>query len=153
MKSKRQKAILDIISKFDVETQEDLVSYLKSQNFNVTQATISRDIKDMHLIKVQSSNGSYKYAVNSKDDKNTTDVRLRIFKDAVRSIEIAGHLVVVKTLTGSANAAAEAIDTMETPDVVGCIAGDNTIFVALRTSEAAVEFANKLNMFLHKEAI
>ena len=149
MKSKRQNAIQEIIAKNDIETQEELVSHLKAQGFNVTQATISRDIKDMHLIKVQSGNGTYKYSVNTKDNKNTTDVRWRIFKDTVKSIEVAGHLVVVKTLTGTASAAAETIDKMDTPDVVGSIAGDNTIFIALKTSIAAINFADKLNSFLH----
>jgi len=148
MKSKRQQAILEIITKYNVETQEDLVGRLRDSGFNVTQATISRDIKDMHLIKVQSHAGVYKYAVNSKDDKNTSDVRLRIFKDAVKSIDVAGNLVVVKTLTGSANAAAEAIDTMDVSDVVGSIAGDNTIFIAMRSEAAAAEFAEQLDSYL-----
>ena len=148
MKTNRQKAVLELISKYEIETQGDLVSRLREMGFKVTQATVSRDIKDLHLVKVQTSEGIYKYAVNFSDDSNATDIRLRIFKDVVRSIEVAGNLAVVKTLTGSANAAAEAIDTMDDDSIVGTIAGDNTIFVALKTAAAANEFANKCSMIL-----
>ncbi len=148
MKTNRQKAVLELISKYDIETQGDLVSRLKGMGFKVTQATVSRDIKDMHLVKVQTDAGVYKYAVNFSDDSNSTDIRLRIFKDVVRSIDVAGNLVVIKTLTGSANAAAEAIDTMDDDSIVGTIAGDNTIFVALKSTASASEFANKCSMIL-----
>ena len=144
MKSKRQNKILEIIAQNDIDTQEELVSALYEAGFKVTQATISRDIKDLHLIKVQSITGAYKYAVNLKDDKNDTNIRMRIFKDTVKTIEAAENLIVIKTLTGSANAAAEVIDSLPDDDILGCIAGDNTIFVAMRTSSAAFKTANTL---------
>ena len=148
MKTNRQKVILEVISKEEIETQGELVKRLNALGYKVTQATISRDIKDMHLVKVQTESGKYKYAVNFVDDSDASDVRLRIFKDVVKAIDVTGNLVVIKTLTGSANAAAEAIDTMDDDSVVGTIAGDNTIFVALKTPALATEFANKCSSFL-----
>ena len=144
MKSKRQNKILTIISQNEVETQEELVRYLNEAGFRVTQATVSRDIKELHLIKVQTSAGIYKYAVNSKDDKGDNNIRIRIFKDTVKTIDVAENLVVIKTLTGSANAAGEVIDSINNDQVLGCIAGDNTIFVAVRTTEGAESLAETL---------
>lgn len=144
MKSKRQNKILEIIANSDIETQEELVNALRESGFKVTQATISRDIKDLHLIKVQSITGVYKYSVNLKDDKNDSNIRMRIFKDTVKSIEAAENLIVIKTLAGSASAAAEVIDSFEDEDILGSIAGDNTIFVAMRSSSAAYKTANTL---------
>lgn len=144
MKSKRQNKILTIISQFEVETQEDLVRRLNESGYKVTQATVSRDIKELHLIKVQSPSGIYKYAVNSKDDKSDNNIRMRIFKDTVKTIDVAENLVVIKTLTGSANAAGEVIDSINNDQVLGCIAGDNTIFVAVRTTEGAENLAETL---------
>ena len=144
MKSKRQNKILTIISQFEVETQEDLVRRLNESGYKVTQATVSRDIKELHLIKVQSPGGIYKYAVNSKDDKSDNNIRMRIFKDTVKTIDVAENLVVIKTLTGSANAAGEVIDSINNDQVLGCIAGDNTIFVAVRTTEGAENLAETL---------
>lgn len=148
MKTKRQNKILELIEQNDIETQEELVQNLLAAGFKVTQATISRDIKDLHLIKVQSYAGHYKYSVNISDDKNNSNVRLRIFKDTVKSIDVAQNLVVVKTLTGSANAAAEVLDTIDHGEVVGSIAGDNTIFIALRNTQAALSFAEELKQII-----
>ena len=110
MKSKRQNKILDLIENNEVETQEELVTLLNKADYRVTQATISRDIKELNLIKVQSSSGAYKYAVNKKNKANDMDIMMRIFKDTVMSVDSAGNLVVIKTLSGSANAAAEVVD-------------------------------------------
>ena len=117
MKSKRQNKILEIIENNEVETQEELVALLNEAGYKVTQATISRDIKELHLIKVQASSGAYKYADNKKSKGNDMDILMRIFRDTVVSIESAVNLVVIKTLSGSASAAAEVVDSMHYKDV------------------------------------
>lgn len=148
VKSKRQNKIVELISGRDIETQEDLVRLLQEAGFQVTQATISRDIKELHLIKIQTDTGIYKYAVNEKKDAGDMNVLFRIFKDTVTSIESAGNIIVVKTLTGSANAAAEVVDGLHIPEVVGTIAGDNTIFVAIRSVDAAASIVTKFRQML-----
>lgn len=132
MKQGRQSMILELIDSHDVETQDELSILLKEKGFEVTQATISRDIKELKLIKVQSDSGAYKYAASGKETLGKLDIFKRVFRDTVLSVETAGSLVVVRTMTGSANAAAEAIDEMDVPEVAGTLAGDNTIFVAVR---------------------
>ncbi len=151
MKSKRQNKIIEIISNNNVETQDDLVRLLQEAGFQVTQATISRDIKELHLIKVQTESGIYKYSVNEKKDKNDMGVLMRIFKDTVLSIEAAGSIVVIRTLTGSANAAAEVVDGLHLPEIVGSIAGDNTIFVAVRNPDAAAVIVSKFRQILSSQ--
>ncbi|MCL2544373.1 MAG: arginine repressor [Clostridia bacterium] len=135
MKSIRHAAILEIIEKQDVETQEELAEMLKDRGIVVTQATVSRDIKELHLLKVLSESGGYKYATLDKAEKGMTERLIRIFSESVLSMSNASNLIVIKTLTGSANAAAEAIDSLRWSPVVGTLAGDNTIFVAVRSAD------------------
>ncbi len=132
MKQGRQSMILELIDSHNVETQDELSTLLKEKGFEVTQATISRDIKELKLIKVQSENGAYKYAASGREMLGKLDIFKRVFRDTVLSVETAASLVVVRTMTGSANAAAEAIDELDVPEVAGTLAGDNTIFVAVR---------------------
>ncbi len=150
MKSKRQNKILELIENNEVETQEELVTLLNKADYRVTQATISRDIKELHLIKVQSSSGAYKYAVNKKNKANDMDIMMRIFKDTVMSVDSAGNLVVIKTLSGSANAAAEVVDSLHYSGVMGTLAGDNTIFVATVSEQAAEEIAERFIKMVNK---
>lgn len=151
MKSKRQNKIIEIISNNNVETQDDLVRLLLEAGFQVTQATISRDIKELHLIKIQADSGIYKYSVNEKKDQNDMSVLMRIFKDTVLAIEAAGSIVVIRTLTGSANAAAEVVDGLHLPEIVGSIAGDNTIFVAVRNADAAAVIVSRFRQILNNQ--
>jgi transcriptional regulator of arginine metabolism len=132
MKQGRQSLILEVIDEYDIETQDELSAKLKEKGIEVTQATISRDIKELKLIKVQSESGAYKYAASGNEMLGKIDVMKRVFRDTVTSVESAASLVIVHTMTGSANAAAEAIDTLEMDEIAGTIAGDNTIFVAIR---------------------
>lgn len=132
MKQGRQSKILEIIESQDVETQDELSVLLRAQGFEVTQATISRDIKELKLIKVQSQGGAYKYAVSGREAPDKIDVLKRVFRDTVLSVDKAAGMVVIRTLTGSANAAAEAIDVLGMSEIAGTLAGDNTIFVALK---------------------
>ena len=151
MKGKRQNKIIEIISKNDVETQDDLVRMLNKAGFQVTQATISRDIKELHLIKNQTESGAYKYTVNETKEKSDMNVLMRIFKDTVLSIEAAGNIVVIKTLTGSANAAAEVVDGLHIPEIVGSIAGDNTIFIAVRDQNSAIGIVSRFRQMLSSQ--
>ncbi len=131
-RANRQLKILDIISKHDIDTQEELVDYLKSEGFSVTQATVSRDIKDMGIIKTLSADGRhYKYASQQTKEASAADKFLNMFKNAVVSIKSSGNLIVLKTEAGSACPAAELIDKLCYEEVLGVIAGDNTIFVAV----------------------
>ena len=131
-RANRQLKILDIISKHDVDTQEELVDYLRSEGFAVTQATVSRDIKEMGIIKTLSSDGRhYKYAAQQPKEATAADKFLSMFKNTVISIKSSGNLIVLKTEAGSAGPAAELIDKLSYDEVLGVIAGDNTIFVAV----------------------
>lgn len=131
-RANRQLKILDIISKHDIDTQEELVEYLKKEGFNITQATISRDIKDMGIIKTLAADGRhYKYAVQRTKESAASDKFLNMFKSTVLSIRSSYNLVVLKTEVGSAGPAAELIDKLSFDEVLGVIAGDNTIFVAI----------------------
>ncbi|MDO5110899.1 MAG: arginine repressor [Clostridia bacterium] len=131
MKSIRQSMILDIITQEDIETQEDLAARLRAHGMNVTQATLSRDFKELRLIKVLASDGNYKYATVDNAENGLQERFISIFAHAVTSIHSTGNLIVIKTMTGTANAASEAIDSLKWKDIVGTIAGDNTIFIAV----------------------
>lgn len=131
-RANRQLKILDIISKHDIDTQEELVDYLRSEGFNVTQATVSRDIKDMGIIKTLSADGRhYKYSAQPTKETSAADKYLNMFKNTVISIKSSGNLIVLRTEVGSAGSAAELIDKLSYDEVLGVVAGDNTIFVAV----------------------
>lgn len=144
MKSKRHSKILEIINDNDIETQEELAEALKQAGYDVTQATVSRDIKLLKLVKMQSASGKYKYISSAKEERDINDKLYSILKNAAIGVEQIDKFVVVKTLTGAASAAAEAIDTLYSNDVAGTIAGDNTIFVLVRTDEKALELIAKI---------
>lgn len=129
MKNDRQKAILDIIAAQNIETQEELGAQLQQHGFRVTQATISRDIKELHLIKVQAERGVYKYAVNEASAVLNTERMVRIFREVAVSVQGSGNIVVINTLSGSGPAAGEAIDNFGIEEIIGSLAGDNTVFV------------------------
>ena len=141
MKFKRQSAIMQIISQNDIKTQEELSEKLTEMGFATTQATISRDIKELRLIKVNSLSGGYKYSSPSQGDDAGFLPRLRtIFKECVIGIQRAQNLVVIRTITGMANAAAYAIDQLKIDNIIGTIAGDDTILVILADNVIAEQF-------------
>lgn len=144
LKSKRHNKILEIINKRDIETQEELAEALRLDKFDVTQATVSRDIKNLKLLKVQNSNGRYKYVEPNKELNDINDKLESILSNAAISVENVDKFVVVKTLTGSAMAVAEAIDTIFDTEVAGTIAGDNTIFILVRSLDKAEELVEKV---------
>ncbi len=135
MKTVRQVAILDIIEKQDIETQEELAEALRIRGIKVTQATVSRDIKELRLLKVLTPTGAYKYATADKAENGLTDRFIRMLAESLLSVASSGNLIVVKTLSGSANVAAEALDSLHWPEILGSLAGDNTILLIIRTPE------------------
>lgn len=143
-RSARQLKILELISLKDIETQDELASELLAAGFSVTQATISRDIKELGLIKVSGAEGRQKYS-REIYDPNVTGKIINLFKHAVISITYAENLVVIKTLTGSANAAGLMVDKLNNQDVLGCVAGDDTVLVVTRTRSSAEEVVEELN--------
>lgn len=137
MKSARHNLILEIIDSMEIETQEELAEELKNRGVRVTQATVSRDIKELRLLKVLSEHGGYKYATVERAEKGMNDRFARILADSIVHVESVNNLIVVNTLTASANAAGEAIDSMKWKEVMGTIAGDNTLLIIARSEEAA----------------
>ena len=144
MKSKRHTKILEIINSKEIETQEELAEELKREGFDVTQATVSRDIKNLKLIKVQSKAGKSKYVVSNLEEKNIIDRLSNILANTVLSVENVDKMLVIKTITGSAPITAEAIDNLESADIAGTVAGDNTIFILVRSIESAEELVMKI---------
>ncbi|HHW89840.1 MAG TPA: arginine repressor [Clostridiales bacterium] len=141
----RQTKILEIISKKDIETQEELVAELKKANFDVTQATVSRDIKELGLIKVLGESRKYKYALEKTGNSNISVKLTNLFRESVISIESANNLIVVKTLSGSANAAAVMVDKSGYGGVLGCIAGDDTFLIVCKNEEVVDKVLEKLH--------
>ena len=138
MKNDRQAMILDIISRENIETQEQLLTHLQAKGVRCTQATISRDIKQLHLMKEPVGQGVYKYAVSGNRTKLNVAAKLRtIFRECIVSIDYAQNIVVVKTMPGLANGACSALDNMEMNDIVGSLAGDDTALLVMRNTEAA----------------
>ena len=136
MKVGRQSKLLEIIDKYPIETQEDLGIKLKESGFNVTQATISRDIKELRLIKVLNAQGKYHYASFKENSSSSTNERIvNVFRESVIGVEYSGNMIVIKTLSGAAMAASAAIDSLAWSEVVGCVSGDDTIFVLVRNIE------------------
>lgn len=150
MKSERHAMILNLIETTNVETQEELADMLKQRGICVTQATVSRDIKELRLIKVLAENGGYKYATVDKAEAGMKERFVCIFGDSVVGINTSANLVIVKTLSGSANAAAEAVDSMHWNDIVGTMAGDNTIFIAARDEKAVPDIVKRLSAMIKK---
>lgn len=145
MKYTRHSKILELIEEREIETQEELASWLKQLGFNVTQATVSRDIKELRLIKVLTREGKYKYATIKNQDAGMSERTLKILRNSFVSIDYAGNMIVIKTLVGSANAAAVALDSLDVKDLLGCIAGDDTIFMLIRDEEKTPEIIEYFN--------
>ena len=149
MKRARQAEILNVIRMMDVETLEQLLAELKLRGFTTTQATISRDIKELHLIKELTGYGTYRYAVSERKASLNVASRLRtIFKEGVISFDLAQNIIVLKTMPGVASAACAAIDGMEITGLVGSLAGDDTAMLVMRTNEDAQEFCNEIHTML-----
>lgn len=146
MKNARQQKILEIIEKYDIDTQDTLIKRLAEEGYTVTQTTVSRDIRQLNLIKGVGANGEYKYvapsAVVGREGK--APVLNSAITDAVIRVEAAGHIVVVRTFSGMANAIAVCFDSLHRDDIVGSVAGDDTILLVVKTSEGALRLEKEL---------
>ena len=150
MKSKRQAKIMEIISATNVETQEHLLQELEAAGFTTTQATISRDIKELRIVKELTSFGTYRYTVAAKDVPSTFSTRLNtIFRECITGYDYAQNMVVIHTLPGLASAAASAVDAMSMSVVLGTLAGDDTVFLVMRDTNAAATFCGEIKNLLN----
>ena len=150
MKTKRQTKILELIKKYEIETQEDLSAYLEREGYQVTQATVSRDIRELKLTKVSLTNGRQKYIALLETNEDLSQKYERIFRDGFISMDIAQNLLVVKTVPGMAMAVAAALDALQLKEIVGTIAGDDTIMCAARSTEDAIRVIDKLRKFVEE---
>ena len=148
MKANRQKKILEIVNRFNVETQDDLIDRLMVEGFAVTQATISRDIRELQLTKTLTGKGTYRYVAPKREDLVTGMKFNAALVDSIISVEYAQNLVVIKTYPGLANAVASGIDSLTIAEVLGCVAGDDTILVATRNEQTAKNFSERIHIMM-----
>lgn len=149
LKKTRHDKILEIIAQHEVETQEELVRYLREGGFDVTQATISRDIRELKLYKMSTGKGKQKYIVLQQGDENhMEDKFIRVLKDGFVSMDMAQNILVVRTVSGMAMAVAAAIDSLRFQEIVGSIAGDDTIMIAVRTVEDTEQLMERIRKLL-----
>ena len=144
MKKNRHGKVIEIIEKFEVETQEELAAHLKEAGYQVTQATVSRDIRELKLTKVPTGKGRQKYVVLKQEDNHLGDKYIRVLQDGFLSMDMAQNILVIRTVAGMAMAVAAAIDALKFKEVVGTIAGDDTIMVANRTVEDTQSLIEKI---------
>lgn len=148
MKSKRHAKILEIIGKNDVETQEELSELLEREGFQVTQATVSRDIRELKLTKVSMNSGKQKYASISESSADLSQKYIRVLKDGFASMDMAQNILVVRTVSGMAMAVAAALDSVNFPEIVGTIAGDDTVMCAVRSVEENVQLMDRIRRMI-----
>lgn len=151
MKISRQSKIIELINKYDIETQEELADRLMNDGYNVTQATVSRDIRELKLTKVALDGGKQKYIVLQKTETDLNEKYTRVLKDGFLSMDMAQNIMVVKTVPGLAMAVAAALDALQFSSIVGCIAGDDTIMCAIRSAEETVSVMEKLSKIINAE--
>ena len=149
MKAKRQALIREIVENQSIQTQEELADALAAHGMVVTQATVSRDIKEMHLLKVLSEEGGYRYATMDKSEQGMNERLIRMLSDSVVDMSSANNLIVIHTLPGSAHVAGEAVDSLRWPEVLGTIAGDNTILVIVRSNEDVDSVLRRFRSIVH----
>ena len=149
MKVSRHAKIIELISQYDIETQEELAGYLNRAGFKVTQATVSRDIRDLKLTKVSVNGGKQKYILH-RPEEGMSEKYIRVLRDGYVSMDMAQNILVIKTVSGMAMAVAAALDAMKWNEVVGCIAGDDTIMCAIRTTEDTVAVMEKIRKIVSK---
>ena len=150
MKVNRHAKIVELINKYQIETQEELADYLNQNGFRVTQATVSRDIRDLKLTKVPADNGKQKYAVLQSAQNDLGEKYIRILNDGFLSMDMAQNILVIKTVSGMAMAVAAALDAMKWNEIVGCIAGDDTIMCAVRSVDDTIILMEKIRKLLKK---
>ncbi len=145
MKSERHARILELISKYEIETQEEMMERLLGEGFKVTQATVSRDLKELKLAKTLTPRGTYRYTVHGTVRYQSGNVKLNnAMVDSIVMVDYSMNNVVVKTYPGMAQGVASAIDSLSLPQILGCVAGDDTIIIVTRDTESSVEISNKI---------
>ena len=144
MKKKRHEKIIELIGQYEIETQEELADRLREEGYQVTQATVSRDIRELKLSKISGGNGRQKYIAFTRDESHLGDKYIRVLREGYVSMDLAQNLLVMKTVSGMAMAVAAAVDALKLEEIVGCIAGDNTIMMAMRNENAALQVMDKL---------
>ena len=149
MKKNRQHKILELIAKYEIDTQDELIDYLEKEGFAVTQATVSRDIRELDIVKVTTSKGTYKYTASraSSEGKRTASLASALV-DCVYSVNFAQNIIVLKTTPGMSNPVAVAIDKLDESRILGCVAGDDTILVATRNETAAKSFSERIRIIM-----
>ena len=145
MKKRRQEILLELIAKNEIETQDELIALLRASGHDVTQATVSRDIRELHISKMTTGRGTYRYVVPG-DKENSGSAFGNVLRGSVIGVDHANNLVVIKTQPGLANAVAVGIDGMHMVDILGCVAGDDTILLVARTESVAQSICNRLSM-------
>ena len=150
MKTGRQSRIIEIIQKNEVETQEELSEYLVREGYSVTQATVSRDIRELKLTKISMNNGRQKYAILNDAPDDMSQKYARILRDGFVSMDMAQNILVIKTVSGMANAVCAALDSMQMQEIVGSIAGDDTIMCAIRTVEDTTALMKKIKKIVEQ---
>ncbi len=150
MKTGRQSKIIEIIQKNEVETQEELSEYLVREGYSVTQATVSRDIRELKLTKISMNNGRQKYAILNDAPNDMSQKYARILRDGFVSMDMAQNILVIKTVSGMANAVCAALDSMQMQEIVGSIAGDDTIMCAIRTVEDTTALMKKIKKIVEQ---
>ena len=148
MKSERHARIIDLISRFDIETQEELADFLKKDGFRVTQATISRDIRELGLTKIAIGGGKQKYTLVYEGMNDLNEKYLRVLREGYLSMDMAQNILVVKTVSGMAMAVAAALDKMHWPEIAGCIAGDDTIMCAVKSVDETLKVMEKIHRII-----
>lgn len=144
MKSERQNAMIELISRYDIETQEEMISRLADMGYDVTQATVSRDIRELKLTKMLTAHGTYRY-VRHQENHHRGHVKLNnAVADSIVSVDYSNNMIVLKTFPGLAMAVASGIDAMNLPDVLGCIGGDDTIMIVTRGEEISADISAKI---------
>lgn len=151
MKISRQSKIIELINKYDIETQEELADRLMKDGYNVTQATVSRDIRELKLTKVALDGGRQKYIVLQKTEAGMSEKYTRVLRDAFISMDMAQNILVIKTVSGMAMAVAAALDALQLNSIVGCIAGDDTVMCAIRTKEDTIAVMEKLSKLINAD--
>lgn len=150
MKAERHGKIIELIHKYEIETQEELAEWLNQEGFHVTQATVSRDIRELKLTKLTADSGKQKYIIVPPSGENLNEKYMRVLKDGFLSVDRAENILVIKTVSGMAMAVAAALDAIRFEEIVGCIAGDDTVMAAIRTREEALGVMEKLRKLVSR---
>ena len=148
MKVNRHAKIIELINKYHIETQEELAEYLNQEGFKVTQATVSRDIRDLKLTKIPSENGKQRYALHQHNENGMSEKYIRVLREGYLSMDMAQNILVIKTVSGMAMAVAAALDAIHFHEIVGCIAGDDTVMCAVRSVDDTILLMDKLKQLI-----